>query len=807
MMNAVKTLPAKGRRNGLKILTLGIGLALGILLSTKVCFEQTYDDFYKDASCLHYLSEATMVEGEFTLYDQTSGGIAPRLKEYYPEVEDATRFTWFESYASLILTDTKNRVEAPLVMLADSNFFKVLDRKCLAGRLGPELGVPNNAVISSKMAEKIAGKGKGAASEVIGRQFTIGSRGEDKIMTITGVYEEFPLNASHRPDVLIALPTIGQFMFDGTDEVMGNDRYTTIFRLRKGTDLKAFDENLDGFVKRYLPYQEFSEWGIEFDFTARKYSNYHFDDSDAKNKTLILALVALALLLTSVLNYILIVVSTSVTRSREMALRKCLGSENSDMYKMMFSEAILHTLLAAVFGALLVLAFKDFFSGLIGTDVLALLAGRPLILALITLVIVILVNGIVPAVMFNRIPVASAFRNYRASKRAWKLGLLSVEFGAVSFLGVLICIISLQYSTLMNKDLGFEYKNILEVAIPESNPQEAARVMAEVKKLPFVEDASFGFNSLFNGLSGNMLTLPGENRQITNIRDGYYVDEHYLNTMGIKLIEGRNFTPGLGNDQEVIVDTKFVRTMQISEEWDDVIGKEVIISGHAGPEGNRPATIVGVVDDVYTGNFSEENRIWESRPLAFFYLDNNKLSGNKHYPYIYIRFDKISQEKIAQTTNVISSVVPDQQIYPDALNNKHRYTHMDTMDTRNAILLGSVVALLIAILGLIGYTIDEIKRRSKEIAVRRVNGAQFSSIRKMFIMDIMKIAVPSVVVGCILAAFLARNWEQQFTLQVGLPWWIFVTVAIASLAIIAVISDIYVQMVANTNPAESIKTE
>lgn len=805
--NSFKTLTAKGRRNGLKILTLGIGLALGLILSSKVCFEQTYDDFYKDASCIHYLSEAMMMEGEFTLYNQTSGGIAPRLKEYYPEVEEATRFTWFESYASLILTDTKNRVEAPLVMLADSNFFKVLDRKCLAGRIGPELGISGNAVISSKMAEKIAGKGKGAASEVIGRQFTIGSRGEDIVMTITGVYEEFPLNASHRPDVLIALPTIGRFMYDGTDGVMGNDRYSTLFRLRKGTKLEDFDKNLDGFIKHYLPYEEFSDWGIEFDYTARKYTNYHADDSDAKNKTLILALVALALLLTSILNYILIVVSTSVTRSKEMALRKCLGSGNADMYKMMFSEAILHTTLAVIFGALLVLACKDFASSLIGIDVIDLFSGKPLILAIATIVIVILVNGVVPAMMFNSIPVASAFRNYKENKRTWKLGLLSVEFAAVSFLGVLICIISLQYSTLMNKDLGFKYENVLEVAIPESNPQEAARVKDAVMKLPFVENAALGFNSLFSGLSGNGVTIPGVNKQITNIRDGYYVDEDYLSTMGIEIVEGRSFTPGLSNDKEVIVDTKFVKTMKETEGWDGVIGKEVVISGHAGPNGNSPVTIVGVIDNVITSNFSEESRIWEARPLAFFYLDNSKLSGNNHFPFIYIKTDKLSQEKIAQVTNVISSVVPDQQIYPDALNNKHRASHMDTMDTRNAILVGSIVALLIAILGLIGYTIDEIKRRSKEIAVRRVNGAQFSSIRKMFIMDIMKIAVPSVVFGCILAALLARNWEQQFTIQIGLPWWIFITVAIVSIALIAVISDIYVQMVANSNPADSIKTE
>ena len=109
--------------------------------------------------------------------------------------------------------------------------------------------------------------------------------------------------------------------------------------------------------------------------------------------------------------------------------------------------------------------------------------------------------------------------------------------------------------------------------------------------------------------------------------------------------------------------------------------------------------------------------------------------------------------------------------------------------------------------GLIGYTIDEVRRRSKEIAVRRVNGAQFSQIRSMFLRDVMAVALPSVAVGAVLAYLVAGRWEQNFSLQAGLPWWIFVGSIVAVLTIVAIISDIYVIRTAGTNPADSIKTE
>lgn len=153
---AVRTLPMKGRRNVLKIMTLGVGLAVGLVLASKVCFEKTFDDFYKDADRIYYLNEAMELNGRYQVYPQVAGGVAPKMKEYFPQIEEATRFTYIFETASLIMPESDKRVDAGLTCLGDTSFFKVLDRKCLAGNLTEPLGIEANVVISSKLATKMA---------------------------------------------------------------------------------------------------------------------------------------------------------------------------------------------------------------------------------------------------------------------------------------------------------------------------------------------------------------------------------------------------------------------------------------------------------------------------------------------------------------------------------------------------------------------------------------------------------------------------------------------------------------------------
>jgi len=801
---ALRTLFAKGRRNALKILTLALGLAAGLVLAAKVCFEQTFDSFHSDADRIFILSEAAIQNGNLDIYQQTSGGTAPAMKEHYPEVEESTRMTFFESGASLIDANTKARYSAPSVQMADSCFFKIFDRDCLAGNITTALGVPENAVISSRMALTMASDRNryAAAREVIGRQFTIGSRGNDIVLTVAGVYYEFPANSTFRPDVILALPGIGQFMYDGTQDYVGNDRYKSFVKLKKGISAADFNGKMDSYVERYLPVEEMKAANVSLSYRATHITDMHTGSDDVRNTILVLGIVAFALLLVSILNYMLIVISTSVTRSREMALRKCLGSETLQTAMMMFSESIVHTLLAGLIAAALLLACRGFVENFLGIGLSDLFTGKPLLLAVGIILVIIMLNGLAPTIIFDRIPVATAFRSYSSNRRTWKMWLLIVEFTLVAFLCVLISTITLQYRRMNNADLGFSVDSSIELASPESNAAQHSILMDKLRAMPQVADAAFAFQSLFGGFSGNNVRLPGHDEDLFNVHDRYYVDDHYFNAMGIEIIEGRNFNPDLASDREMIVDTRFVEELKSMTGWNDVLGRQVGVSEHG-----DDITIVGVINPISLGSFSKQADEYFSRPMAFFYCNPDEPMGRYHYPYQIVRYHKMSQDILAETRDVIAGAIPGQETYMSTFQENIIHQLSDTLKTRNSILAGGIITLLIAVLGLIGYTVDEIRRRSKEIAVRRVNGAQFSQIRNLFQLDTMRIAVPSAIAGCIAGVLVALRWEQNFTMQVGMPWWIVLGAAVFTIGSVSVVTDLFVSRTANTNPAESIKTE
>lgn len=805
IISAVRSLPAKGRRNGIKILSLSLGLSVSLVLLTKVCFEKTFDKFFEGADRIFYVTETYNTNGEEQGYGSTSGGIAPRMKEHFPAVEVATRWTPITNDTKVILKEGDRKASVGRVILADTCFFRILDRQCLAGSLTEPLGMKGNAVVSSSLALRLSGSHDQlqAAQDILGKVFRLEDDVKGAEVVISGVFEDYPANSSLRPDVVVSLPSISMYgMYDGSDLLIGNDRYRTLIRLVDKNAAGQITDGMSAFINHYLPREDVLESGLK-SFPVHPYSSYHDEVSNSRSMMLVLALVAMALLLTAVLNYILIVLSTSVNRSREMALRKCLGSDAADMYMMMSAESLVHTVLACLTAIVLIYASRGTIENLAGTAVSDLFRGTPLMVSVAVVVLVFLVNAIIPAAMYSRIPVATIFRNFVAGNRVWKRALLAVEFSAVAFLGVLLSIISLQYDKLVTTDLGFDCVNTAIVDINGMSPSQKKSLMDEILTIPDVADASFCNQSPFGSYSGNNVQLPGSSETLFNISDGYWNDSHWFDVMGVKIVKGHTFTEDKWYDEEVMIDTRFEEMLKTNTGWDDVIGKEIMVTEHT--DGKLTSVITGVFEPITSGLFAGDEEFFETRPMAVFYL-NPDITCNA-FGHIIIKYHNLDSESLAKTQAVIERVVPDRTLEICPFKIQRLDAYKETLDIRNTILIGGIITLLIAIIGLIGYTIDEIKRRRKEIAVRRVNGAQFSEIRGMFLRDIMMIAVPSAIFGCVISGFAASRWEQQFLVKAGLPWWAFTVTFIATMVIVAVISDIYVLKIANSNPSESLKTE
>ena len=473
---AIRSIFKKGRHNVMKIVSLGIGLAVGLVLIAKVYFEQSYDDFYPDRDRVYQVwAKYQQNGGELKDYPQTSGGIAPTMQQQIPEIETVTRYTSFGDW-TFTMTDTKMKYSGRCI-IADSCFFDILPRPMLIGNAKEVLSTPMYVLVSSRIAKNIGG-------DVIGKNFTVDSS-PGRTMTIGGVFEEVPENSHSRYDVIVSMASAGRFMWEGSPtNMLGNDRYISYVKLHKGVNPLALEEQVHTFVNSYFPPEEQQKTGFNIGFSFHELDGLHKELPQVKRMTWILSLLAFALIFTAVMNYILIVISSIVNRSKEVAVHKCYGASENNIHGMMFGEALVHIVLSLILALLLILAFRGTVEELLATSLDSLLLSNGSLVLLGICILVFFVSGFMPGSLYARIPVASAFRNYRENKRIWKKALLLVQFVATGFLVTMLVFVARQYTFMVNDRPGYAYENLAYCGLAGVDSTSRAKILDEVMRLP-----------------------------------------------------------------------------------------------------------------------------------------------------------------------------------------------------------------------------------------------------------------------------------------------------------------------------------
>ncbi len=784
---AIRSLSQKGRHNMMKIASLAIGLAVGLVLIAKACYEQSFDTFYPDRERIFRIYEAVARDEGLDSYPQTSGGIAVRMCEMMPEIERATRFTYAGS-GTFTMMESRKRLSG-VWALADSCWFDVLSRPILQGDPKEVLSRPGYVMVSDKIAENIGG-------DVIGKTFTFDGN-EKAVMTIGGVFESIPDNASFGADIFISMPSIGQFMWDGSMNMIGNDRYFSFVKLYPGADVGRLKEQLPQFINTYLPVEEIRKAGVDFQFDFLPITAERENDESIRSMIYMLSLVAFALIFVAVMNYILITVSSVVGRSKEVAVRKCYGASEENIYGILFAEAFVHVVIALFVAVMLLFTFQDFLPPLIGTSIEQLLMGKSMLIILCVCAGVLLLTGVLPGSLYAHIPVAVAFRNYRESKRVWKLALLFIQFTAAIFLVILLFVVNRQYYRMTNDDPGYSYDNLAYIPLNMvADTAQRRMILEELKRLPEVEMVSFAYNLPKDGSSGDNVLLPGEDRELFNCADQYYVGDGFFDLMEIPIVEGRAFNPALGIDEEVMVSSKFVEYMKHTAGWEgSPIGKQIRVTSHYNYV--KAQTICGVYADYRIGSIT----LQDERPSALFYSPRI-IMGN-----ILLKYHQLTPEALKKTEEQLALLLPDKEMHVYSYRNDMVSLYADTLSFRNAVLAGGLVILLILLIGLVGYTTDEVNRRRKEIAIRRINGALMSDVQCLFLRDVAKLLFPATVLGIYLAWYVSTSWQQQFSEKVPLSWYFFLVGVLLVTAVIVCVSSYNVNRIANENPANSIKAE
>lgn len=790
MKRALQNLFRKGEGNLTKILCLGMGMAIGLVMLAEVIFERSYDNFIPHLEDTYIIQENYKHQGnDWKNHNTVSGAIAPGIKRYCPEVEAATRFTILNE--DLLLTTDDQRTIKGNAYLCDSSFFEVFPRKILMGE-APHTGLEkaNNAYISAKLL-KVLG------NDIIGKQLTW-KIFPDFHLTVVGVFEDFPEN-THLPkiDIAVALPTIGQIMGDGRNNWLGNDRYSGYIRLRPGTDPQTLEPNIKHMLYTNAPMEELERSGSQFYLNLKPVSKIFLSSEYNRIMNIVFLIFAFIMLAVAVLNYILLVVSSVVKRAKSIATYRCYGAESKDIYRMILAESALHCFIALILAVLIVFGLQDFLQEQMGHSLRALFSPTALVLCLMVVIAVAVICGVMPGYIYTRIPVTYAYRRYTENKRQWKLGLLFVQFMLTTFFVCLLTVIGLQYQALTNYRTGFEYKNILYTSLSGTQNVERERCIQELKRLPNVSGVTWGYQEMFMKCSGNNVYDPQNDKEYMNIADMYDVGPDYHKVFSIPILEGTGFTTELGDSvsQEVMVSRSFIDKMEKLAGWTgSPIGKQVFITEHQG----RPYTICGVYEEIHLGSQVAED--FDDRPTVMFY--------NTHPNHLlYIRLKEMGPEQIKEIQDIVSRTMPSQekQVYSLDLEMANQYNML--LHVRNSILFVGLCILVIALIGLIAYIRDEVNRRRSEIAIRIIHGAQVKDVQFLFLKDILKIAIPAVLIGTAFALFASNRLLELFAFKINLTGYIFGGCILVVLIIMLIFSTSMIWKAARCNPINNLRTE
>jgi putative ABC transport system permease protein len=699
-------------------------------------------------------------------------------------VEAATRFTDF-AWDMPIVTEEDKRV-CTNYALVDSCFFDVFPFRVLAGDSKQALSRVDYCMVSRSLAEKLGG-------DVMGKIVYYNKRG-GWALTVGGIYEDIPLNSKlHNLQVMVSMPTITKITFDGRENWVGNDRYESYVRLAKGVGADDLKPQIEKMKRENLPLEDLKKAGVELGFSLQPLAEFHTHDEDTRRMTWILSILAVVLIGCAVMNYLLLVIGGISRRAREMAVHKCYGAGSYHIYRKVMSESAVHLVLSLALASLLLFFFKDTIEELTGTPLLLILKlDSNVFMILLTCLVVLLITGMVPSWIYTHIPVAAAFKNYTQSHRIWKMMLLGLQFASATFLIVLLMVVGRQYRMMINDDTGYDYSSLGIMKVDGVSGGQRQLVVDELRKLSAVKGVTMSYANLTEGQSGDNIYLPEDDHEYMNIADLFYVGDGYFDVLGIPVISGQTFTEQTDTPREVMVSRKFEERMRELAGWDQAVGKQIHCTSFDGLY-----TIVGVYENTRLGSITHP----DSRASVCFYSQKAEFMH-----YIIIRFH--TMDGLKEANQVVKELVtdnPDIAIIP--YNQMIIGLYSDARRFRITVMIGGVVALIIALIGLIGYLAGEMARRQKEIAIRKVNGARTRDVLYLFQADILKVALPAVLIGALCAWYVARIWLEQFSEKSSLPPLMFLVCVLAVTAIILSVVCIGCYRVSNSNPVNYLKNE
>jgi putative ABC transport system permease protein len=796
----------------IKIGGFALGIAACLLIALFISDELSYDRDFRNVDRIY---RVLSVDKEYGKNVYLQAPFSNVLKEDFPEVEQVGRLNRTELFGAgsneIRRSDKNMNTHEEGFAYADQSLLELLNLPMVYGNQAHALDEPNTIVISKRIADKYFPN-----QDPVGKTFIINNNLPFRVGTainnnfskpyrIGGVIE-FPERSHFQYDFLLTLK--GVEFWPGEQNAWYANNYHTYVKLRPGTNVSSLEAKLSVINKKYIIPQAL-QFGLKdaekllkrYNYKLQPLSDIYLNSEGIKDNlnhgdirfVWLFGIIAGFILIIASINFINLSTAKSANRAKEVGLRKTVGSNKANLISQFLTESVLYSVLSFVLGIALADVFLPYFNTLSAKSLLIPWAAWWWLIPLLIIssVIVGISAGLYPAFYLSSFQPVSVLKGSLSSgsKRYTLRSALVISQFTISIILIIgTLIIYSQFGYILNKKLGFDKDQVVLLHGANTMGNQVTSLKNELLKLADVKSVSIGDYLPISGTKRNGNSFWNERKRSMDppaYGQFWQIDHDYINTMGMRIVKGRNFSIDMPTDSKVaIINQTLANQLGLT----DPIGKRIM-------NGNQTFTVIGIVED-----FNYESLKQEIGGMCL-------VLGNSPN----IVSVKVNTSDMSRTIHTITGVwnrfSPNQPIRYTFLDESFARMYADVQRMGKIFSTFALLAVIIACMGLFALSSFMIVQRTKEIGIRKVLGASISSVVSILSKDFLMLVAVSNIIAWPVAYYFMNKWLQDFAYRIQISWWMFVLAGSLTLLIALVTVSWQAIKVATANPVEALRYE
>ncbi|AMQ56506.1 ABC transporter permease [Algoriphagus sanaruensis] len=758
---------------------LTIGLVTVVLIMLWVKDELSINRYHSKIDQIYSVQTNHDNANGLVTMNATPARMAEAMEAELSQVESATAISPFIEGVSFEQGELKMAGNGYFV---DQAYLEIFDIEFLSGNQSKALSGINSVALSESLATKLFGSSQLALGKSLKwKVFTFENEVE-----VTGVYRDFGTLDEIKPEFLLAFPYFLDMLGEGAH--WDNFNASTVVLLKDGTDIDSFNAQLSGFIKSKEARSNVTAWVQAFGDTYL-YGTYEGGKAVGGRISYVRLFLVLAFFILAIacINFMNLTTARSMSRVKEIGVKKSIGASRGSLIVQFLSESLLLSFMALILAILASNFLQPLFNQLTGKSFQLVVGLEEVSLLVGIWVITGLFAGIYPAIYLSRFKpmevmksqIKGSFGELLARK-----GLVVFQFSISLLLIIGIIVLAKQMAHIQNQNLGYNKSNLLEINTPAIDSAQLESFLAEVKKLPEVENASSLSHPLVGLASATIgLTWEGKNPDDQIKFENITVNYGLIETMEFEMAEGRAFSPEFGEEQgKIILNEAAVRTIG----FQNPVGQIVNLWG-------EDKEVIGVVKDF---NFES---LKETVKPAFLKYDPSFAQK------LMIRINSANQPETIASISELYQDFSGQAMDYKFMDEDYQTLYVSEQRTSALARYFGVTAIFLSCLGLFGLAAFTAEKRKKEIGIRKVMGASTSGILALISKDFVKLVLISILLAVPIAWFFAEAWLKSYATQTTLSWWIFAGSGLALVAITIMTIGYQAYKAASSNPVHSLR--